>query len=251
MTDYAKWGRFVDDEDEDEEAQFSSPPRVTKLESGRSFKIGPQGAVLLDPSEALERAQIGSPAPVWDSSNGGVTAEYAWRQTRDEVVLQWFVSSPTVKAKDIALTYNEESRALRVTAADQELLCHTLPHDIEPNKGTDGEAPVDWELKRRSDGGDEQRFLELTLRKRAPAGLARVIVWWRSAVVGGPQIDLDSIVGRDSATAQSNLSAWEQAHAMFRSKMADGGGLREKITIDLSENDDEIGGADEREADPG
>lgn len=253
MTDYAKWNRFVDEDSEEEEQ--SSAPRVTKFDGtgGRTIQIGPKGAMLLDSSTPCATASPASPAATssWDTTNGGLCEDFAWRQTRDEVVVQLFVRSASLKAKDVSVTYDAASRALVVSAEGRALLDGVLLHAIEPNPSADGEAPVDWELKRRNTGqpaaavlllreeevkeeGKEaavaaQRFLELTLRKKPP--LPGVVVWWKSLCEGGAEIDVTAIAGRDSAALRDTRAAWDEAHAMFRSKVA----AQERVEVDLSE----------------
>ena len=245
-TDYAKWDRFEDSDEED--ALPRQAPVVTKFEDGaKTVKIGPQGLTLMkeehgNPSgsstssrfkQAGKSAQI---SPLWNTINGGLTDNYAWSQSREEVTLQWFISSSfIVKAKDVTIVYDEAVRKLLVNLAgqDQTLLSETLLHDVEPNPGTEGEAPFDWELKRKDEEGpNEQKqqqrcFIELTFRKKAP--FAGVTLWWASMFVGGPEIDVTAIQGRDQAAAQSSRSVWEEAHRMFQAKVA----TREKIVLDV------------------
>jgi len=232
MTDYRKWDRF-EDSDGEEEAEGSSAPVVTKFDGsgGRTIQIGPDGATLLEPIGGGGKAEAPTPArQEWDTKNGSLLETFAWRQSRDEVVVQLFVNSSSLKARDILVTYDASSRLLRITSGEgHALFCDTLLHDIEPNGAGDGEPPVDWELKRKTIGGSERRFLELTLRKKAP--FAGVTVWWRSLCVGGPEVDVSAIEGRDSAAAQSTRAAWEEAHALFLSRVA----ARERVEIDLSE----------------
>ena len=240
-TDYSKWDRFEDSDEEDAHPQQA--PVVTKFDDGsKTVQIGPQGMTIMDPSGsstssrfklAGNSAQI---APLWNTINGGLTETYAWSQSREEVTLQWFISSAvTVKAKDVTIVYDADVRKLLVNLAgqDQSLLSETLLHEVEPNPGTEGEAPFDWELKRKGEKGPspteqkQQCFIELTLRKKAP--FDGVTLWWASMFVGGPEIDVTAIQGRDQAAAQSSRSVWEEAHRMFQAKVA----TREKIVLDL------------------
>ena len=232
MVSYAKWDKFVseleDDEDDEEERV-----KVTTLEGGSSVRLGPGGAEILPTATTTSASSSGGkasfPQPSSSTKNGGRTEEHAWRQGRDEVVVELFLQSTYTRAKDVIISYDAMERLFVVKAHGAPLLSKKLMYDIEPNPGagSEGESVVDWEIKSR---GGVERFIEFTLRKKSP--FAGVAIWWKCVFVGDPEIDLNSIEGRDTASAQSNRIAWEEAHKMFIEKVQ----TRERVELDIEDD---------------
>lgn len=230
MVSYAKWDNFDVSDDEEE---TSNRPIVTKFdeEGGRSIHIGPSGSAILDPQvkpRVPSSSALSSPSTtvsVFDIKNGGRTAEYCWRQTREEVVIQFALALADLKSKDISIIYDDESKTLTIKAVSEVLLVKKLPFDIECNPSIDGESPVDWEVVRRTVQATqrEERFIELTLRKKVPFN--GLTIWWKSAFAGDEEIDVTKIQGR----GESNKAIWEEAHSMFLEKIKN----KQKIEVDV------------------
>ena len=233
MVSYAKWDKFVSElEDEDEDEDEEERVKVTTLEGGSSVRLGPDGAEILPTATATASsgsAKAASTQSTWSTKNGGRTEEHAWRQGRDEVVVELFLQSTSTRAKDVVISYDAMERLFVVKAHGAPVLSKKLMYDIEPNPGagSEGESVVDWEIKSR---GGAERFIEFTLRKKSP--FAGVCIWWKCVFVGDPEIDVTTIEGRDSASAQSNRIAWEEAHKMFIEKVQ----TRERVELDIEDD---------------
>ncbi|CAM9950165.1 unnamed protein product [Laminaria digitata] len=61
----------------------------------------------------------------------------------------------------------------------------------------------------------DHRGIEVVLRKHCP--VPNAVVWWKSLLNGGPEIDVASIQGR---SANNHQSVWEEALGMFKEKVA-------------------------------
>lgn len=248
--DYSKWDRLARDIEDDEEydEEENPEPLVTRFDEagGKSITIGPGGAsIAAAASSTASQTLKATPTPAAgaDSSvhtkNGGRTADYAWSQSRDEVVVQMPLAQQ--RARDLRVSFDSKTKLLRITHAqpsgDTELLSRALHHDIHPAETDDGAlATVDWEVRSRPRSpadGSEERILELTLRKKPP--FPGVTVWWKAVCVGDPEIDVSKIAGRDAAKVQDTNSLWREAHAQFLDKVR----TDERVVVDLEEEEEE------------
>lgn len=252
--DYSKWDRMARDIEDDEEYDEEEAPQplVTRFDDarGKSITIGPCGASIASTAPTAEQAPKAAPVPAAgaDSSstkNGGRTTDYSWSQSRDEVVMQMPLAQQ--RARDLRVSFDSKTRLLRITHAqpggEAELLSRTLQHDIHPAETDDGTlATVDWEVRSRrpreaADGAEEERILELTLRKKPP--FPGVTVWWKAVCEGDPEIDVSKIAGRDAAKVQDTNSLWREAHELFLEKVR----TNERVVVDLEgEEEAEAGG---------
>mmetsp|Transcript_32711 Transcript_32711/g.54777 ORF Transcript_32711/g.54777 Transcript_32711/m.54777 type:complete len:309 (-) Transcript_32711:88-1014(-) len=231
--DYSKWDRFGDLDDEVENAR----PRVTRLDAGTTVQIGSGGYSVTDANQQPASAST-SAAPAinpndakWEalSHNGSVTDQYYWSQTKDEVKAHILVPAD-VNAKNLNVTLQDER--LQVSTKGESTRAHTifsgkLVHPVH----YDEEDGVDWELldfpagteKNAPEKTLQMRRVQVTLRKRIiHEGMEftpgeSVVLWWRSLLEGGAQIDTTKIDGRRNV--QTMQETWQQAQEMFREKM--------------------------------
>ena len=83
-----------------------------------------------------------------------------------------------------------------------------LPHPIHFAQDED---EIEWCIERSV---LEERFLTITLYKAVPMqGLA---IWWRRPMMEFAEIDNPDIKSNQSSTSKEFLSAWEEAHRIFR-----------------------------------
>jgi hypothetical protein len=252
MVDYSKWERFAADLSSDEEGTGTAPRVTTFNEKGRSITIGPTGATVVS-NHPLERSSISQPKAgkeiscesefQLDSRNGGVTGTFTWSQDRYDVCIRKELA-PEVKAGDILIHFDHiESRLIIKNKSTKEALIEgTTRYKFEVND--DDICPVNWEIVSIPDPKVDtlaHRVLEITLRKVSP--IPGAVIWWKHVFVDDPEIDVTKIADRViSSTSAASASAWEEAHKMFREKIA--AEHRQPIQIDL-DDDSEDENADE------
>lgn len=159
-----------------------------------------------------------SPASDEDAlRNGGlVEGRYAWRQTKDSVVVEVFVADGT-KAKDVKVQV--EDTKVCITAAGIPALAGEWEFKVEPDEDAN-----DWEMC----NCHGRRAVRLTVRKAKLHGGLSVVVWWKRVLKGDPEIDTTKIEDRKKGASESFSKAWEEAHIKFRESVQ----AREKTVID-------------------
>jgi hypothetical protein len=266
MVDYSKWDRLAanlsdDEDDADDGYSFGqqeantdantelgslgarqSRPRVTELDSstGNRVEIGPAGVRIIDhtahsapSSSSVEtdsgRCEMGALAVNATgisqhtidlfTGNGYCETNYYWSQTKHEAVFRFRVRS-SVKGKDVVITLNKAG-VLSLSVGSELLLQKSMSYDVVRNEDGCG-CPFDWELKHY----DGEKFVEVVFVKKSP--IANAAIWWTKVFNGDHEIDLRSITGRDSRNI-SNANAWDDAHSLFRSRVAE----MEPISLDV------------------
>ena len=240
MVDYSKWDNFGDEEDEEETPRG---PVVTTFEGekGRSFVIGPQGAKLVKTQdEAASKSKKVSEKISGnfqlDCRNGAVTEHFTWSQDRHEVTLRRVVSS-ILKASQIKMAYDACGNSLTAsnTQTGEEFFSGILRYKFEIND-EDDLCPVQWELVTMPDISSEKsggcKVLEILFKKVSP--IPGSVIWWKNVFVNDPEIDVTAIPGR-TQVSQEVAGAWDEAHKLFKERIS----TREKITVDLDEDEDE------------
>jgi hypothetical protein len=241
MVDYSKWDNFGADEEDDEET--FQRPRVTTFEGekGRSFVIGPSGASLVKASDTRPII-LPSNSPVeveLDRTNGGITDNFTWSQDRYEVCLRRAVQSE-LKATNVHIDFNPVDNFLSVrdSSTGATFFEGVLRYKFEINEQE--LCPIQWELvtigshpSSSSSTRRDQRVLEIVLRKVSP--IPGSIIWWKMVFIGDPEIDVTTIAGRGKVSTEIS-SAWDEAHKLFREKIA----CRELVSVDIDEDDEKI-----------
>jgi len=240
LTDYSKWDQMAisDSEEEDEDDEMmeefdvsSEPaaapvdrrkPRVTKLQGPTTVTIGgrddPPSTASGAKKEAKEAApNLASLQQRWTENGARVGDRYMWSQTKSECLLSILVPAGT-KAKDVLLALHEPSdescqtQRLEVTAASgQQIINSPLAYAVEKND--DEDEGLDWELKDFEPGC---RVLQLAFVKKVPP---TVVLWWARVFEGEEGIETKTLTGR--SFNQDHQAVWEQAHAMFKKKVAE------------------------------
>mmetsp|Transcript_16660 Transcript_16660/g.22957 ORF Transcript_16660/g.22957 Transcript_16660/m.22957 type:complete len:256 (+) Transcript_16660:218-985(+) len=251
MVDYTKWDKmqFSDEEDDD---LYESGPRVTRVEPGQQINIGgtswsaePLEANNVHDDSATKKfiakdiKLMVNNASICDSyqltmaalsNNGEIADSHCWSQTKDEVVIQINVPKG-VRARDVGVSIKEKHLKVSLKGPPESILLNgVLLHPTEMDEDLGWEL-LDWPLESdlHQKGG---RRLQVTLTKCIlPSGMEfspgeSVVVWWRSLLEGGTQIDLDRIQGRKNR--QQMQDNWAEAQEMFRQKVKD----RKPIIID-------------------
>ena len=88
-----------------------------------------------------------------------------------------------------------------------------LQYVVDIDDGT-----VDWELINH----DSERYISIVLKKKSP--LERTVQWWSCVFQGDQEIDVTAIAERKLIT-QDFKDVWNEAHRMFREKIANSGGF--------------------------
>jgi hypothetical protein len=240
MVDYSKWDNFGADE-EDYEDTFQRP-RVTTFEGekGRSFVIGPSGASLVKASET-HPILLPSNSPVeveLDRTNGGITDNFTWSQDRYEVCLRRAVQSE-LKASNVQIDYNPVDNFLsaRDRSTGVNFFEGVLRYKFEINEEL---CPIQWELvvigSHSSSSNTyrrDQRVLEIVFKKISP--IPGSIIWWKMVFIGDPEIDVTTIAGRGKVSTDIS-NAWDEAHKLFREKIA----CRELVSVNIDDDDEKI-----------
>eukprot|EP00658_Telonema_sp_P-2_P067521 TRINITY_DN5643_c0_g1_i1.p1 TRINITY_DN5643_c0_g1~~TRINITY_DN5643_c0_g1_i1.p1 ORF type:complete len:268 (+),score=90.68 TRINITY_DN5643_c0_g1_i1:129-932(+) len=226
--DYSKWDAMEFSESDDEPS--NPKPTVTRLDPGTAVTIGQQqqqqqqqeeeeeeeeeeewpetaGGVLPPTLEARNTSVVGRAEM---GLNGGETGDGAgvWCQDKGSCTLSVWVPAGT-KARDTTVRLNQKQLGVWVKGAA--VLEGTLAHEVEEPE--DGEA--EWELKDTEDGSG-RRVCRVVLIKKAPGG---VTIWW-PRLLDQDENDIDTTQIQGRRNVEANKSAWEEAHRMFRQKVA-------------------------------
>lgn len=231
LTDYSKFDKIVvsdseEEEDEEmmEEFDVSTPaetmdrrkPRVTRLEGPTKVTIGGRD----DPAQSSVGTKdassiVSSLQERWTKNGARVADRYMWSQTKSECLLSVLVPAGT-KAKDVQLALHEPSESrqtqrLEVAVNGQQIIDAPLAYAVVRDEDDEDQ---DWELKDFEPGSN--RVLQLSFVKKVPP---TVVLWWARVFEGDEAIDTKTITGR--TINQEHQAVWEEAHAMFRKKVAE------------------------------
>jgi hypothetical protein len=226
MVDYSRWDHFdVSDEDEDEnedEDSGSSGPKVMKLDEGARVTIGPEGSsvTLAQSPQKVSSSSSNKEASI-SPINGWSCDLYSWSQDRYEVRVQSGVIPLAAKANEFSLIVTETS--LRLFYKGSVLFGGDLKYSVTID---DEDPSVDWEII----NGERGRVVAFTLIKKSP--IPGSLIWWNRLFIGDPEIDTSKIPGRVGTIGTSD--AWEQAHEMFRQRIA----ASMKDAADCSDDED-------------
>ena len=83
-----------------------------------------------------------------------------------------------------------------------------LPHPIHFAQDED---EIEWCIERSVFG---ERFLTISLYKAVP--MQGLTIWWRRPMMEFDEIDIPDIKSNQSSSSKEFLSAWEEAHRIFR-----------------------------------
>jgi len=231
--DYSKWDHLEasDDDEENDEEERRGLPRVTHFDEPMSVTLGGSQDGSTHPSA--------SPSPPLSSSstfpssstlkahprstiedvaeNGQSLPAYAWRQDKREAIVHVWVPPSTV-AKDVCVSYDKESRHLKVqahpTSLPPVLVEGTLANPISLEEEDEG---LEWEVVGERGGGKEggkeggRRAVRLTFVKETPR--ADMVRWWSRVMEGEEEIDTQKIEGRSKK--MNFQGAWEEAQKLF------------------------------------
>ena len=176
--------------------------------------------------------------------NGGETERYYWSQTKAEVVV--YVRAPkTVKASNIRVQLDNKDNQLVVSLKDapkpllREKLFGPVTDSGNDDDGGDSSSDfLDWSMQDSADCAG-WRLVMVTLQKKPP--MAGLVMWWRSAFVGEPEIDTNAIQDRSSADvnkSRSFMDNFKEAQEEFKRRVAERKGQpKVEIDIDASELD--------------
>jgi hypothetical protein len=246
--DYSKWDHLGDS---DEEGEESRKPRVTKLSSPSRIKTTSDGQILVLPSETSKSTRTTTNCEPnqdgmipttnelnilqsnrknnrkideWTRQGGYVSSlNLYWSQDRKLVTLRWKLPPTINRLTDITVSwkgqiyaYNDRCHAVgsENTASffihgtgNLNLFQGTLPYPIHY---PEHETELDWEIERHPESDDP--YIVFILFKAVPM---EGITWnWKRPLT---QVLEESLSSPQNEKFQS---AWEEAHASFREKMA-------------------------------
>ena len=168
--------------------------------------------------------------------NGGAAASYLWSQTKNSVTISVFVPAGTrAKGTEVAVAASRlkiTTPALGALGFDAELWT-----DIELPEDDDD---VDWEIVDVKDDPEARRVISVTLRKTAKFGSA-IVMWWKAAVKGGPEIDVSTIKDRKQQAKKGGKTfsqVFAEAEAAFKAKVKAKGDTRVPVDIGSSSGSD-------------
>jgi len=187
----------------------------------------------------------------WTANNGGLIDmppyNLYWSQDR-QVVWCRFRIPPDVPSKDLTVEWsghiyryadrftavgtsslssssnntNNNTASFRISHGQQLLLQGDLPHPIHYTEDDDDDdehdseqqQELDWEIDR---DGNDQRYILLTLPKATP--MYGMSIQWKRPL---QQVPLPSADDDNTNKSSQFQQAWDEAHIMFREKMAKG-----------------------------
>jgi len=182
-----------------------------------------------------------------------------WSQERTEVNISVAFDPTNIKSKDISVKTEGElpfSQCLSAVGGDATskgsllvqakvassgstvtLFSGNFPHFIHL---PEGEEAIDWEidtceyyhdvldlLSSAAGCAGQTKLIRITLLKAVP--MAGVSLWWSHPLLHCPKTDVNAIGGRKGDRQDEIKASWDEAHRMFREKMANkkGRGPRE------------------------
>ena len=200
--DYSKWNTLADqqsDSDSDHITNEMMPnrPDPPRNEHASGPVVAPKGmaSASLAPEKKMSTHTL----------NGGTTDRYLWSQEKDLVTVSVFVP---IRTRGRQIKLQVQSLHILVKLQGVVLLEGKLSHEVLA-----GEDDVDWEVKPL----DEQRSLVVITLTKKPIGPG-VVLWWKSILVGDPEIDPTHIQDR---AKNDYRQVWQEAHDLFREKVAE------------------------------
>lgn len=141
------------------------------------------------------------------------------------------------RARDVTVSLSPQqldaTPRLLVRHCGATLLDGHLAHRVEIERcESGGDVVPDWELTDYETSG--RRVVRVTLHKAVPA--SAMVLWWRSALQGGPAVDTTAFEERKGA-AQRTAAAravWQEAEAQFLENVRN----RKQIDVDVSGDED-------------
>ena len=248
---YSKWDHIDVSDDSEEEGR--GLPRVTKFEKPGSINISKEGmsftpssTTTTKPSSSssfsstsytLNNKNTDNDSILW--KNGAKLEKFHWSQSQTEVTLRFSVPTE-LAAKTIKIRF-PDAKSLSITeinskAANPFSFSGRFRYEVRTGDGVDSETGEfsDWEILTLQG----QRYLVMALQKVSV--LAGAVFWWDRAFEGDSPIDVTAIADRrglrlqtqgggrggatatksDSVDSSAATNVWEEAHRLFREKIA-------------------------------
>lgn len=235
MVDYSKWDHIdvSDDSDEDEGRTF---PKVTKFEKPGSIKISKEGVSFAESLPlTTKQSNINTSSSIVHNDsllwrNGSKLEKFVWSQTQTEVTVRFNVPAD-LAAKNIKIKFTD-TKTLHITEINSKAgspynFNGRFQYYIRSGDSLDSDTDEysDWEILTIQD----QRYIVITLQKVSV--IAGAVFWWDRVFEGDPAIDVTTIADRRGQRPQggqetlssadtSHSNVWEEAHKMFREKVA-------------------------------
>eukprot|EP00035_Acanthoeca_spectabilis_P025854 m.460148 g.460148 ORF g.460148 m.460148 type:complete len:245 (+) comp21950_c0_seq1:221-955(+) len=243
MVDYSRFDKIDVSSDEDEDER--GPPGVYRVGDGESVTIpgrnvqitntqgsaaakGPATAVRKVPDGKRGQAAAALPPPAPHTLNGGTADGYLWAQDPTTVTLHAFVPTPT-KASELSIRVTATTLTIGRNDGDAVLIGEWYG-DVEP---PEDETDLDWEMASATTATNAaQRCVRVTVNK--VSAVRGVVAWWKAALKGGTEIDIDTIPGRAKMAHKNRQfrEAFAEAQAMFAAKMKDREDDRVEVDVD-------------------
>ena len=232
--DYSKWDHLEDSDSDEEQLE----PLVTRLETPSRITTTPDGTFHVSQQQQQQQSiqeetimEVATDTETletesWTTNGGHVVEEpynLYWSQDRRFVSLRFQLPSDIV-IKHITLKWtgkiydytdrqaavgSDNTASFQILQEQRVILEGDLPHPIHFNED---EEELDWEIDNDHKGC---KYLLLTLSKALPmAGMTRR--WNR------PLKQVLPLETKETTTNPQFQQAWDQAHRMFKEKMARG-----------------------------
>lgn len=232
---------------------LSGPSTITRSADGT---ISAVDASAVAPTDANKKSTSTSSRGVdYLTKDGGQfldeeTKSYIfWSQERNEVIISVVFDPTNIKSKDISVKTEgvlpfsqcltavggdaDNKGSLLVQAKASSVSALTLfrgkfPHFVHFPDGEEEES-IDWEIDSCEYHGvldllstvgcvGQTKLVRITLLKAVP--MAGVSLWWSHPLLHCPKTDVNAIGGRKGDRQDEIKAAWNEAHQMFREKMA-------------------------------
>ena len=173
--------------------------------------------------------------------NGGIHGnEYIWSQSRDNVLLKYFIPK-SAKKKDIKIKYNNDKKQLSMIISNQnvnKIFNYEIIIDSD-DIGIDYSG-LDWEIKSINiknpkylkeylsnefnninidsilNTFNSSKFLEFDIIKKHISN--NVILWWDKVFTNETKIDIQKRVKNRVNNGKNMNDVWNEAHKLFRQK---------------------------------
>eukprot|EP01063_Lacrimia_lanifica_P022401 TRINITY_DN30006_c0_g1_i1.p1 TRINITY_DN30006_c0_g1~~TRINITY_DN30006_c0_g1_i1.p1 ORF type:complete len:285 (+),score=122.24 TRINITY_DN30006_c0_g1_i1:45-899(+) len=212
-VDYSKWDKLdVSDDEEEYDEDGGGEMDMEGVEASPTPPV-PAAAPSVIPPQASQAAPTSPGARL--TKNGGRNGDAMyWTQTPDEVTVH-FAAAQGTRARDVKVRLTKTRLTCEVKQGDAAGGDLAFPIKLSDDED---ETDLDWEvLDHPVEAG--QRLVRVTLRKDAPGN---TVAWWTRVFKGDEEIPLDSIADRKGAKAAEAQKVWDEAHRIFKERVASG-----------------------------
>eukprot|EP00040_Diaphanoeca_grandis_P025857 m.143967 g.143967 ORF g.143967 m.143967 type:complete len:249 (+) comp30344_c0_seq2:3-749(+) len=236
-VDYSRFDKIIVSDSEGEESEEErSDPGVYRVGQGESVTI-PGRNVTINGGTSHKSVANPTPKAILESQtpleklcrNGAALDDYLWSQEARAVFIH-VLCEPGTRAADVTVNVTEEKLSI-TTKANGTILEKLFFAAVEAPEEVED---LDWEIADAPIEVGKHRVVSVSLKKKDLFG-TQVVMWWKSAFKGDPQVDSAKLKDRSVAKKKGNekfAEAFKNAQEAFKHKIANEPDNRIEVQID-------------------